>query len=330
MFSRMANNEKNEELDKVKSILSHVLRELGASDDSISQSLLNINSMDSIYSFPNNFMIFDFGDDINQSFTSSTVEVHFTSLVALFKVYVKFRNEVEKSTMVLVYNADLNFIDYQFNEDNPGIHKYYKKLCDTEFELKRVLISELNRLSTVFKHDASLLDNFFDQIYLTKNYYYSSVGKNTKNMKFNLSYADQKFTLYTNVFSIDVDYFNSSNFNISGCVDFDIFTKIKTVTLIFQSISSNRYEIKQDIISFDNNLNLFKYQKKQYVDRELKTENIPVDGIDNQDFLLLLNLKFYKGNEINHILPEIKIPSAYNFYSEDFKNRLDIAKMLLY
>ena len=297
------NKEKN--LQIIKNSLTYVLTTLGASESFIESSLNDIISSELSYSFVNDFMKVDFGDDVNQSVSSSTIVTHFNASAALYKVHVEFRDEVKKSTMVMIYNADMDFVDYQFKEDIPSRHRYYQNLCDLEFELKRSLISQLKRLPSVFKCDENLLDKFFNQIYLTKHHDYHSVGENTKNMKFSLSYSSQKFAIKTNIFSINVDYF-------------------------IQSKSVDRYKITQDIISFDSDLSLWRYQKKYFADKHIKIDLIPTNGLSNEDFYFLLNLKFCPHPEIHDILPELMNPSAYNFNSIDFKNRLNTAEMLLF
>jgi len=321
---------KEENLQIIKNSLTYVLTTLGASESFIESSLNDIISSELSYSFVNDFMKVDFGDDVNQSVSSSTIVTHFNASAALYKVHVEFRDEVKKSTMVMIYNADMDFVDYQFKEDIPSRHRYYQNLCDLEFELKRSLISQLKRLPSVFKCDENLLDKFFNQIYLTKHHDYHSVGENTKNMKFSLSYSSQKFAIKTNIFSINVDYFNHSKFDIICEIEFDTLTKIKDITFIFQSKSVDRYKITQDIISFDSDLSLWRYQKKYFADKHIKIDLIPTNGLSNEDFYFLLNLKFCPHPEIHDILPELMNPSAYNFNSIDFKNRLNTAEMLLF
>lgn len=321
---------KEENIKIIKNSLTYVLKTLGASDSFITTSLDKIESECLSYSFPNDFMNADFGDDVNKSITSSTIIIHFNSSVALYKVHAEFRNELEKSTMIMIYNADMEFVDYQFKEDIPSRYKYYQTLCDMEFELKRSLIAQLKRLTTVFRCDESLLEKFFDQIYLTKNHDYISVGKNNKNRKFDLSYHDKKFKIKTNIFSVDVYYFNSSKFDMTCDISFDTSTKITKITFVFQLKAVDRYKITQDIISFDQDLNLKKYEKKYFADKHIKIDLIPTNGLSNEDFYFLLNLKFCPHPEIHDILPELMNPSAYNFNSIDFKNRLNTAEMLLF
>jgi hypothetical protein len=321
---------KEENIKIIKNSLTYVLKILGASDSFITTSLDKIESECLSYSFPNDFMNADFGDDVNKSITSSTIITHFNSSVALYKVHAEFRNELEKSTIIMIYNADMEFVDYQFKEDIPSRYKYYQTLCDMEFELKRSLITQLKRLTTVFRCDESLLEKFFDQIYLTKNHDYTSVGKNNKNRKFDLSYHDKKFKIKTNIFSVDVDYFNSSKFDMTCDISFDTSTKITKITFVFQLKAVDRYKITQDIISFDQDLNLKKYEKKHYVDHNITIDVVPTYGLSNRDFFFLLNLKFCPHNEINDVLPELKTPSAYDFNSIDFNNRLNTSEMLLF
>ena len=321
---------KEENIKIIKNSLTYVLKTLGASDSFITNSLDEIDSECLSYSFPNDFMSADFGDEVNKSITSSTIITHFNMSAALYKVHVEFRNDIEKTTMIMIYNADLDFIDYQFKSDIPSQQKYYQSLCDVEFELKRLLVVQLKKISSVFMCNESLLEKFFDQIYLTKHHDYSTVGKNDKNRKFNLSYNDRKFSIKTNIFSVDVDYFNSSKFDIHCDITFDTDTKIKKVKIFYQSKSVDRYKLTQDIMSFGQDLNLIKYEKKHYVDHNITIDVIPTYGLSNQDFFFLLNLKFCPHNEINDVLPELTTLSAYDFNSIDFKNRLNTAEMLLF
>lgn len=321
---------KEENIQIIKDSLTYVLKTLGAPDHFISNSLDNIDSEFLSYSFPNDFINADFGDDTNKSITSSTIITHFNTLAALYKVHVEFRDELKKSTMVMIYNADMEFVDYQFKDDIPSRHRYYQNLCDMEFELKRLLVAQLKRISSAFKCDESLLDKFIDQIYLTKKNDYTTVGKNNKNRKFNLSYRDKKFTIKTNIFSVDVNYFNSSKFDPHCEIEFDTSTKIKKVTFIFQSKSVDRFKLTQDILSFDEQFNLTKYEKKYFVEQNIRIDLIPTYGLINEDFFFLLNLKFCPHNEINDVLPELTIPAAYDFNSIDFNNRLNTAEMLLF
>jgi len=321
---------KEENIQIIKNSLTYVLKTLGASDYFITTSLSEIDSECLSYSFANDFINADFGDDINKSITSSTIITHFNNSAALYKVHVEFRDDVKKSTMIMIYNADMEFVDYQFKDDIQGMHKYYQTLCDMEFELKRSLITQLNKLSTKFRCDESLLEKFFNQIHLSKHYDYSSVGLNNKNRKFSLSYSDKKFKIRTNIFSIHVNHFNSSKFDSHCEIEFDTSTKIKKVKFIFQSKSVDRFKLTQDIISFDQDLNLKKYEKKYYVDHNITIDVVPTYGLSNQDFFFLLNLKFCPHNEINDVLPELNTPSAYDFNSIDFKNRLNTAEMLLF
>lgn len=321
---------KKDNIQIIKDSLTYVLKTLGASDSFIVTSLADIDSECISYSFPNDFINADFGDDTNKSITSSTIITHFNTLAALYKVHVEFRDDLKKSTMVMIYNADMEFVDYQFKDDIPSRHRYYQTLCDMEFELRRLLVTQLKRISSAFKCDESLLDKFIDQIYLTKKNDYTTVGKNNKNRKFNLSYRDKKFTIKTNIFSVDVNYFNSSKFDPHCEIEFDTSTKIKKVTFIFQSKSVDRFKLTQDILSFDEQFNLTKYEKKYFVEQNIRIDLIPTYGLINEDFFFLLNLKFCPHNEINDVLPELTIPAAYDFNSIDFNNRLNTAEMLLF
>lgn len=321
---------KKDNIQIIKDSLTYVLKTLGASDSFIVTSLADIDSECISYSFPNDFINADFGDDTNKSITSSTIITHFNTLAALYKVHVEFRDDLKKSTMVMIYNADMEFVDYQFKDDIPSRHRYYQTLFDMEFELKRLLVTQLKRISSAFKCDESLLDKFIDQIYLTKKNDYTTVGKNNKNRKFNLSYRDKKFTIKTNIFSVDVNYFNSSKFDPHCEIEFDTSTKIKKVTFIFQSKSVDRFKLTQDILSFDEQFNLTKYEKKYFVEQNIRIDLIPTYGLINEDFFFLLNLKFCPHNEINDVLPELTIPAAYDFNSIDFNNRLNTAEMLLF
>lgn len=323
-------DDKEENIQIIKNSLTYVLKTLGASDSFIECSLNDIISAELSYSFTSDFIKADFGDDVNKSITSSIIITHFNELAALYKIHVEFRDDINKTTMVMIYNADMDFVDYQFKEEIPSRHRYYQNLYDVEFELKRSLVAQLKRLPSVFKCDESLLDKFFNQIYLTKNHDYSSVGENTKNRKFSLSYQSQKFTIKTNIFSINVDYFNHSRFDTICEIELDTFTKIQNIVFIFQSKSLDRYNITQDIISFDSNLRLWRYQKKYFEDKHIKIDVIPTNGLSNEDFYFLLNLKFCPHPEIHDILPELTNPSAYDFHSIDFKNRLNTAEMLLF
>ena len=321
---------KKDNIQIIKDSLTYVLKTLGASDSFIVTSLADIDSECTSYSFPNDFINADFGDDTNKSITSSTIITHFNTLAALYKVHVEFRDDLKKSTMVMIYNADMEFVDYQFKDDIPSRHRYYQTLCDMEFELKRLLVTQLKRISSAFKCDESLIDKFIDQIYLTKKNDYTTVGKNNKNRKFNLSYRDKKFTIKTNIFSVDVNYFNSSKFDPHCEIEFDTSTKIKKVTFIFQSKSVDRFKLTQDILSFDEQFNLTKYEQKYFVEQNIRIDLIPTYGLINEDFFFLLNLKFCPHNEINDVLPELTIPAAYDFNSIDFNNRLNTAEMLLF
>jgi hypothetical protein len=113
-------------------------------------------------------------------------------------------------------------------------------------------------------------------------------------------------------------------------ISFDTSTKITKITFVFQLKAVDRYKITQDIISFDQDLNLKKYEKKHYVDHNITIDVVPTYGLSNRDFFFLLNLKFCPHNEINDVLPELTTPSAYDFNSIDFKNRLNTAEMLLF
>lgn len=52
-------------------------------------------------------------------------------------------------------------------------------------------------------------------------------------------------------------------------------------------------------------------------------------GITFEELVYILKFKLSDNDGIYEIIPEIIMPSAYDFNSEDFKKRLLIAEMLL-
>lgn len=63
--------------------------------------------------------------------------------------------------------------------------------------------------------------------------------------------------------------------------------------------------------------------------RNCFNHDINYNGFSIPDFIQLLKLKCNANEQINELLPELVIPSAYNMRTEEFKNRLEVVDMIL-
>lgn len=121
----------------------------------------------------------------------------------------------------------------------------------------------------------------------------------------------------------------NSNVEDSFIFKFDDHFNIEKITY---STMSQLSLVQQLILTFDKNLKLKNFDYKS-IDRFTKTVNEKIKDENTlssfEDEIFFLQLKRFKSSDIKELMPEFYIPSAYNFHSEDFKDRLNIYEMMM-
>lgn len=320
----------NDNKNKIIEVINDVLLKLNASDDFILKSIQEVEDKpeSEIYSFENEFVTFDLGEEINSQVTSSKLVLRFNTSI-LYKIFVVLRLEDDKSSIILVYNTDLEFVDYELKNDVIAGYRVYDKFCDPSVERNKVLVHELKRLSEPFTTDKEVMDDIFEQI-LSTNLDYSKVASTNNRYYFKIVYGGGSFNITTNLISTGVGHLSSMGFEEECRIKFNDFHNI--VDVEFNSINKRIALINREryIFTFDNQLKLIKYEKRYIKNNKICNEVVLDIGLPFKEYVFILNLKISHNEYIDELLPEFSTPSAYNFNSQSYKDRVNTVEMLLF
>lgn len=138
-----------------------------------------------------------------------------------------------------------------------------------------------------------------------------------------LSYFDKYFKLILKYNKINIQ--SSASYSDGAINGFKFVVKIYYSHRPYIDEKYIEYTIKTN-----NNFEINHMEKRSVtITRSSKDSLKFVDLLSFEEEMMLVILKFQSHNsEINQLLPEINTPAAYNFYSDEFQQRLLIASMI--
>lgn len=124
-------------------------------------------------------------------------------------------------------------------------------------------------------------------------------------------------------FSYDIDFLKI--FIPRLFIEFDVNFNINSISIGFLNMSTS----KRAEFTFNKNFDFIKFTLNSYID------NTHITKDDNfllslEDELFILKLKLIPVGIINEILPEFNVPSAYDFKSDNFNERLKLFEIINY
>jgi hypothetical protein len=145
---------------------------------------------------------------------------------------------------------------------------------------------------------------------------------------FTISYHNEGnlMTVQTNIFKTGITD-NIANFTEKAIITFDKDMKIESFQFILKKVKIGQYFIH--FFDLDKNFEVKSFKSTASINKKIESDESNNVGLSLKDYSAILKLKLTESLDIYEILPEIIVPSAYDFNSEDFKKRLLIAEMLL-
>jgi len=122
-------------------------------------------------------------------------------------------------------------------------------------------------------------------------------------------------------------------------INFDEEQNIKNIVFFFHfNVRNNRFDTTEIHFTFDSAFKLVDYKYNSIVfnpsTRSLFRNEILKDektSLDLEDEVFFINMKLNKQNDVlTDLLPELFIPSAYDFNSLDFQSRFEMIDMVIY
>lgn len=342
------------EKTSLKDVLTTILEDFGISKQGTQQliSLLDthteavIDKNDQyLFKFDNNEIKFDFGSNINEAIKSSCIMIYLNESFDMKKIELHFFTENSKEIVIANYNSDYEFIDLKY--DNPEMRKIKERIkieCEQQ-ELQKlerqkqmeeaILFTRIEKNKKVINAIQSKLKflndekdfEFICNNFLLKGVKYDDWSINA-NKKFQIFESAEKFLINTNIFNTGI-FPNNSSFFIQKCkISFDSDIKIKGFNFTIKQVKIGNYWIYSFDLDSDFNLNKV-CRIDMATGQQMKTHEDYCTGITFEELVYILKFKLSDNDGIYEIIPEIIMPSAYDFNSEDFKKRLLIAEMLL-
>lgn len=228
------------------------------------------------------------------------------------------------------------------------------------------VISELLRLSSHFKHDSeklnALTDSLSDLTSVKRAIHgtlYISSCKPVEIRDFLFTHKDERYEMEhtSNSFSSDkffksfrlrtdsifshinkncnskkIDYVINRSYKDYGQSEWvDIFfdEKQNISSLIFvgfNSISPMHYDFRSMYVNKEFSLGIMNIRDYKY--GQFKEYEFNIFQTSLNEIIDIIDLKLSKNEQVQVLLPELFIPSAYQFNSEDLKNRMILAEII--
>lgn len=142
-----------------------------------------------------------------------------------------------------------------------------------------------------------------------------------------------------NIFNLKLGYLQESKKGSSIKIEFDNNQNIKhAIFFTHLNVRNNRFDATEIQLTCDGSLKLFDYQYTSILvdptTKSLVRNQIVKDEktlLDLSDEVLFINMKINNKNDVlTDLLPELFIPSAYDFNNFDFQSRFEMIDMVLY
>lgn len=199
---------------------------------------------------------------------------------------------------------------------------------------------KLLEVSEVFQSHKSVLLSMVDDILYDDNEYFN-VDHSRINIVTQTGLNSFKLTTTAIYTGIITQYapLKTSNVNMvhlkyhESCeLSFDNKQKI---TNIYFKISRNKNGNLETLkINLSNKFEILKLNWQVW-NKMSGTKNVIVNnkfnyhGLPIKDVMLLLKLHFNMNESVSELVPELKTPSAYNFNTDEFQDRLEVVNMML-
>jgi hypothetical protein len=302
-----------------------------------------------LFKFENTEINYDFGEGINKKIKSSCIMIYLNNLLELKKIEIHFFTADLEAITLIKYNSNYEFIDLIYLEENKVFEERIKllKIAEEKIEAKRLSAYQLIADKIVFtrmEKNKKIIDaitdklkfitddtGYFDYVcnnFLLKNVQYEE-WKINNHKKFRVvdNFRNNTLSIETNIFNTGIFPVNSSYFVQKCKILFDSDINISSFQFIIKQVKIGNYWIYS--FDLDSNLNLTKLSRVDMTGKKMNVDEQHCNGLTFKELIHILKFKLSDNDGIYEIIPEVVVPSAYDFNSEDFKKRLLIAEMLL-
>lgn len=170
------------------------------------------------------------------------------------------------------------------------------------------------------KFDLKIKDNGREIIFSSYQNYTLKAYQTHGEIVFKPICEDNEFILNAYDFQFSIPNAIQSLFIVS----FDHAFNIKSIR--FSSLKKLQHGISRITVLFDNSFELSNIEYYSTSGNSFTKKHNNLLSFDEE--ALLFKLLTNNDEEIKKLLPESHIPSAYNFYSAEFKNRLSVYEMM--
>lgn len=348
-MSCLAAKQFHEELS-LKNILTTILENLGVSKKGTVDliSLLDthieliIDKNDSnLFKFKNTEINFDFGEGVNEKITSSHIMIYLNDSLELRKLELYFINSVDQYQIIAEYNNDFEFINFKYDDsehvkeqkklikmaETQRKEKIIKAIVDGRIEKNKIIINALKEKLHFLIYSPEHFEYVCTNYLLTGAEYVE--WKVDNQYTFTISYHNEGnlMKVQTNIFRTGITD-TVANFTEKAVITFNKNMKIESFQFILKKVKIGQYCIH--FFNLDKNFEVESFKKTSSINKKIIVDECNNVGLSLKDYSAILKLQLPESLDIYETLPEINIPSAYDFNSEDFKKRLLIAEMLLF
>jgi hypothetical protein len=174
-----------------------------------------------------------------------------------------------------------------------------------------------------FQHQPKWMIPNDDKVYNYKMTRYQQHGQ--KVFKFE---GDKTIKLRAKSFAFDLPQSNSSIFYLT----FDDYFNVVSVVFVSSTKDMGKFSIKKISLQFNQQLKLTHYEYKheslrERFERTIKKTSDRLMSLDDE--IILWQLFSNRSDDIKELIPEYYIPSAYNFKTQEFSDRLNVLSMLI-
>lgn len=347
--------DRNEDI-YLKETLTTVLDNLGVSHQEIANLLCSVDDKieyledTNLFKFNNTEIVFDFGIEINKKITSSSIMIYLNNSLEFKTIEVHFLIDTDE-LIIVYYNNNFEFVnfkhkDFKMNEKRELLiiaaeqkkkiameaeenrEKNEKKL-QNDLVIKRTddnrkIIKSLQEKLHLFQYDVRDFDYICNKFLLTNVPY--------DNWKID---SDRTFMLYdktkklsTTILRSGIVPISSKSFCEKCDIEFDDNLNIIAIEFKIKQITLGDYYIY--VFKLDANFNIKDSCLIEVINKKIRSSDYSYNKFVFKDLVSILKFKLSENPYIYEVIPEVIVPSVYDFNSEDFKKRLLIAEMLLF
>ena len=312
--------------------------------DTQSKSIIDEND-NYLFKFENNEIKFDFGSGINDGIKSSCIMIYLNDSFDMKKIELHFFTDNSKEIVIANYNSNYEFIDLKY--DNPEMRQIKEriKIEREKHELQKlerqkkmeedILFTRIEKNKKIINAIQSKLKflndekdfEFICNNFLLKGSKYEEWSINS-NKKFQIFESAEKFSINTNIFNTGIVPNNSSLFIQKCKISFDSDINISSFEFTIKQVKLGDFFMY--VFYIDPDFNLKSFRRMDMIDKKVQSNENHCNGLTFEELIYILRFQLSDNHDIYEIIPEIIVPSAYDFNSEDFKKRLLIAEMLLF